>query len=401
MANEKEINFNRFINNLVQQKFDLDNSPVQLTFGLTNLCNLHCAFCPYCGFCMEKIENIDMLPISLIRKMGPYLARAKFLNPSGRGEPLLYDSFEEFIDICREYKALDSMQLINNGTQLHRYNPAKFDGINIISISIDSVEARTFELLRYGAKLEQVLNNISRLRKALPNTVLQWTVVVNRLNIGQLVDIYREARNYGINYITFNDIYGYEEDKVIQLLRLRDSDRKAVDHQFEEIQQMNSDHCLVVNNVISWSGFEDGVPLDTEKIFQELLEMKSISPYLNFDQISQVEEKECRVKTENRKELNSAKVRLPYCTNPFEAMFILPNQTVLPCCSPALGGIDKIENDDIEAVWNGKKYQELRESMFNWDMLPESCRKCDVFMRYDYIDAFWEQAKTEWGGGNP
>lgn len=386
MNDKKHNNYLRFLNNMVEHKVEVDNKPIQLMFGLTNVCNLHCSFCPYCGFCSSKIEMVHMMPMEWVDALKPYLSAAQFVNPSGRGEPLLYKNFEEFIDVCRECDALSSMQLTNNGTQLQRYDLKKFEGINIVAISIDSVNKETFEILRYGAKLDLVLDNCVRLRKELPYTVLQWCVVVNRLNIDQLVDIYMKAREIGIDYITFNDVYGYEEDKVIQLLRLREQDKKTVENQFKIISDLNKDGKLTVNNVISWSGFEDGKNLNSKEIYDKLNEMKSMEPYLNFDELNCEEVESRRIKEECRS--NTKGARIPYCTNPFEVMFIQPDGAVSPCCA-SYGTIDRIKDNNIEKVWNGKNYQLLREAMFDWEMLPEYCKKCEAFMRYDYIDDYW------------
>lgn len=394
MKSNKEQNFALMVKNILERNIKLDNTPVQLMFGLTNVCNLHCSFCPYCGFCMAKIEMVSEIPVALLENIKPYLSNAKFVNPSGRGEPFLYKHFEEFIDICRECDALSSMQLTNNGTQLGRYDLSKLEGINIIAISIDSVDEKTFEILRYGAKLNQLLENVNKLRETLPNTVLQWCVVVNRLNITQLVDIYKAAQNYGINYVTFNDVYGYEDDKVIQLLRLRESDRNIVDQQFKIIDMLNSDNKIIVNNVISWSGFEDGEILDWDNIYDQLQELKKLKPYLDFDELNCNDKESRRIKIENRRINDMSEIRIPYCTNPFEVMFIQPDLSVSPCCA-SYGTIDVIRNNDVEMVWNGQNYQDLREAMFNWDMLPDYCRKCEAFMRYDYINDYWDMLKEE------
>lgn len=67
MGSGKTENFQTFLNGLVEKHYVVKNKPVQLMLGLTNVCNLHCAFCPYCGFCSAKIEMAYMLPIELIR----------------------------------------------------------------------------------------------------------------------------------------------------------------------------------------------------------------------------------------------------------------------------------------------------------------------------------------------
>lgn len=390
--NKKDENFADFLECLEKRSNFAVNKPVQLIFGLTNVCNLHCAFCPYCGFCMSKIEMVHMIPLELIQKLRPHLERAKFINPSGRGEPLLYKNFDDFLDICRECDALNSMLLINNGTQLGRIDKLKLDGVNIIGISIDSVDKKTFEILRYGADFEQVMYNIISLRSALKNTVLQWCVVVNRLNINQLVDIYAKAREIGIDYITFNDVYGYEEDKVITLLRLRESDRYIVEEQFRQIQELNADNKLVVSNIITWGGYEDGVKLDIDDVISQLSSLKEQEPYLDFDQINCTDTESRMIKLEERKDILDKEIRLPYCTNPFETIFIQPDLSVSPCCA-TFGTIDQIEDNDIEAVWNGENYRLLREAMFNYEMLPEYCKKCEAFSRYDYINDFIEKLK--------
>lgn len=125
---DRNSNFQQFIADIVQKKCKMNSSPVQLMFGLTNVCNLHCAFCHYCGFCMSKIEKPVSIPVELLKELKPYLHCAKFVNPSGRGEPFLYQDFSAFIEICRESDALCSMQLTNNGTQLDKYELSKLGG---------------------------------------------------------------------------------------------------------------------------------------------------------------------------------------------------------------------------------------------------------------------------------
>lgn len=388
----KKNNFELFLQNMLVHKTDnLDNYPVQLMFGLTNACNLHCAFCPYCGFCMEKIEKLEEIPIYVLKKMEPFLKNASFINPSGRGEPLLYSKFEEFINICRNANALTTMQLINNGTQLQRIDMDLLKGINVISISVDSVDKETFELLRCGAKFERVINNVKCLRKKLPDSILQWTVVVNRLNIEQIYDIYAEAKKLGINYITYNDVFGYEEDKVIQLLRIRKSDYVIINQQFEKIQKDNRCEKIVINNLISYDGYEDGEILHRNSIREKLLKLKNQSPYLNYDKINPATYETRKIKVKkNLKTYN--KFKLPYCTAPFMTMLIMPNLKVAPCCAD-FGTIDEIVEGNVENVWRGGKFSELREAMFNYDMLPEYCKRCSSFERYDYINEFIELLK--------
>ena len=77
----RSTNFTKFLENIVQKKTILDNSPVQVMIGLTNVCNLHCAFCPYCGFCMKKIKSSEMIPLNGIIKLKEFIRRGGYNYP--------------------------------------------------------------------------------------------------------------------------------------------------------------------------------------------------------------------------------------------------------------------------------------------------------------------------------
>lgn len=384
----RQENYNKFLLYLEEQKTDADYNPVQLMVALTNVCNLHCAFCPYCGFCSQKIEKPEMLSLDLLYKIQPYFKTARFFNPSVRGEPFLYQHFDELIHLCKTTGLNSVMQLINNGTQLQRYDLKKLEGINVISISFDGADKKTFEILRYGADFEQVLENMTKLRETLPDSVLQMTVVVNRLNLYQLPDIYKTCREKGFNYITYNAIYGPDEDKVVQLLRLRESDHPLFTRKMREIEQLNSDGKLTVRNIVTFDDFEDNAPLNKEIIYNSLLELKNQKPYLNYDAPSPSAQEMRRVKTERKSlpEEKKTKVkRLPYCTSPWTVFNVFPNGDVCPCCA-GFGPIDNLMGKTLDEVWNGPAFQQLRESMFDCDMLPDYCKECKAFARYDSID---------------
>ncbi len=388
-------NFENFIQGMKKRTCDgSSNSPVQLMLGLTNVCNLHCAFCPYCGFCMRKTEQPEEIPLNIVEELAPYMENARFINPSGRGEPLLYRNFKNFLEICRDHDGLQVMQLINNGTQLHRFSPEMLRDINVICISVDSVNKETFELLRCGAHFEQVMENITNLRSSLPSAVLQWNVVVNRLNIAELYDIFCTAREIGINYISFNDVYGFEEDRTIQLLRLRKSDYAAVERQLHRINEANKDSQMFVGNLISYDGFEDQIPCDTEAIRQELLQLKSLPPYLDFDEINSEDTKSREINIRDGQRFNPDKFALPYCTAPFSTMMIYPNLTVAPCCAD-FGALDSARGKGVHGVWCGKHFKKLRYAMFHYDFIPDFCKGCSSFARYEYINEYIEALKQD------
>lgn len=396
----RERNFNCFIEELSDEKTYVSYNPFELFIALTNVCNLNCPFCPFCGFCMKKVEKPVMLPLEIIESMEEYFQTAKVLIPSGRGEPFLYRHFDEFINICNKSNVLCKMQLTNNGTIIGRYNIKKLEDVNIIGISFDAADKKTFELLRFRSKFQKVIDNIKKVREILPNNVIMFNVVVNRLNIMQMAGIYKIARKLGVNYITYNGIYGNKEDKVISLLRLRESDKFLVDQQMTEILYLNKDNKLSVENVITFNGFDDNKTLDYEEIYEELSEMKGLKPYLDYDEINKVDMESRRVKTENKlSDFDYNKLKLPYCTSPWTVLDIQPNGDVYPCCA-SYGTIDSVNDKKFCDVWNGDNIVKLREAMFCYNMLPDICKECNSWMRYNYINEYIEKLKEnkKWNG---
>lgn len=396
----REENFNRFLEELVEGKIRVSYNPFELFIALTNVCNLNCAFCPFCGFCMKKIEKPEMIPLDIIKCMAEYFQTAKVLIPSGRGEPFLYKYFDEFIDICDENDVLCKMQLTNNGTQIGKYNLEKLKNVNIIGISFDAADAKTFEILRYRAKFQNVINNINKIRQVLPENMIMFNVVVNRLNLTQIAAIYKLARELEVNFITYNGIYGDKEDRVISLLRLRESDKIIVEQQMAEIKYLNQDNKIRVENVITFNGFEDNEKLDYDKIYEELNNLKDINPYLNYDEINKVDMDSRRIKLENKfTDHYKDKVQLPYCTSPWTILDMQPNGDVCPCCA-SYGTIDSVIDKTLDEVWNGENIMNLRESMFHYSMIPDICKECNSWMRYNYINEYLDKLKEsrKWNG---
>ncbi len=390
----RQDNFNQFIQDVKAQKTVLDCNPIQVMIGLTNVCNLHCAFCIYCGFCMKKIEKGEMLPMEAVNKLEAFLQSAGIVIPSGRGEPLIYNNFEDFMEVCKKTGAIEKMQLISNGTLLNRYDSDIFKGINIMSISFDSVNKQIFELLRYGSNYDTVLENMKRLRTEQPDLIIQMAVTVTRLNMDEMAALYSLARELGIDYISYNSVYASDDDKVFQLLRLRESDRIIIEEQIAQIKQLNADHKLEVIDIITWNQFDDGAPYDKNRIYQELQELKSITPYLDYDDIDADNDKTRKIYVERRSGRNKKAIALPYCMQPFCLMLIQPSQDIVPCAK-GFGPVNSMESMSAREAWNCEEYQLLREAMFDYNMLPDYCRQCRGYCRYDYINEYIASLKEE------
>ena len=387
----KQQNYKLFLTEMTEQKVELSSKPLSIQVALTNMCNLSCSFCPGRGLNCDTTKPPYHMPFETINKLNPFFSSLKHFSPtSSNGEPFLYKSFPEFIDLADSTNLSSVMQLVSNGTQIHRHGFNILSRINNITISFDAAEKDLFELLRRGSKFEQVIENITKLRKEQPEITMQAHTVVNRLNLEKLVDIYEFVKDKGFNALSLNNIIGSKDNPAIQLLRLRLSDREFFLRQIDEINKLNDGENFSVIDCLDYTNyFEDGEPLDIGKITTQLKNLCSNNVVLNNAKKCSVQDL-YRVKTENR----SGKIeslRLPYCTQPFYHMNIQEDGVLWACCAdtPLELGAHFDEKSPVE-IWNSDIYTNLREAMWNCDMLPDCCIKCNSFVRYAYIDEYYE-----------
>lgn len=67
--------------------------------------------------------------------------------------------------------------------------------------------------------------------------------------------------------------------------------------------------------------------------------------------------------------------KIPKCIAPWVYLDILPEGTVVPCCSNSTE-LGNVKFQTLEEIWNGDKMKQLRLDMFK-DQLPESCQFCN------------------------
>jgi len=92
---------------------------------------------------------------------------------------------------------------------------------------------------------------------------------------------------------------------------------------------------------------------------------------------------------------DESKPRRVRCLNPFRWLEVGDAGYVTPCCSPWFkGNLGKLGDQSMEEIWNGEKFQEVREAMYeggNWEKFcnAETCPqiKNDTWVPIDFISA--------------
>ena len=106
--------------------------PMHLQLFLTNKCQLHCPYCSCSKRDKELSISFNLLEeyIKELRQLG-----LKAVTVTGGGEPLLYDRFEDVIDLLRYYGL--KIGLVTNGIAIKQYPKILFQAMDWIRVSYD------------------------------------------------------------------------------------------------------------------------------------------------------------------------------------------------------------------------------------------------------------------------
>ena len=333
--------------------------PWRITFDTNpDDCNMSCIMCEehseYSPLRRARLETgrphriMDVQKIrKTVKEMVPLGLRE--VIPSTMGEPLLYDRFEEILEICREYNV--KLNLTTNGTW-PRLGPEKWAELICpitmdVKVSWNGASKFTQEKIMKGSPLEQRLADLKdfvKVRDVISNEggnrcniTLQVTFLEK--NITELPSLIKLAIELGIDRVKGHHLWvHFPEVSELDMRRSEDS-----------IQRWNSvvDRCrLVAKNYHKKDG--ERIKLDNfeklNSVEPGLMPETWICPFLG---------REAWVNWEGR----------------FD-----------PCCAPdaerkKLGYFGQINSTvGMARIWKGTQYANLVSSY----MQNETCRKCTL-----------------------
>lgn len=425
---------NEYLNNLeiLLQKETITSTPSTLYLDITNACNFRCRMCyqSKSHFLRTNLSNRHML---MLMEMMPHFSH---ITVAGLGEPLLSKNLEPF---STQAKILHcTPHLITNGSLISsRLNVLR--NFSKVSISFDAATAKTFEAIRYRSNFEIIKQNIRLLRKEAPEMILCFSVVLSRLNIDELRQIFEIGAGLGVNEISITPI------EHMPFLEFNSSDRQIFVKEFAAAEKIAKEYNIKINNSVVPETFSDN---DTPRIKEELLRGVKNLPikeerHLTIEKITEIllgnkfqyypdpvvfyphkwpkvtesaippeaSQQPLLARTSFRLDEELQKVnqkieqltaelkakpahffKMPYCLDPWKLVYIKSNGTNRLCCH-----VDIITGNFGEegrkASVNSLKCRKIRKSMFNVDdMLPE-CKRCQAADRYMGLRGLQELSK--------
>ncbi|WP_437878428.1 glycosyltransferase [Sorangium sp. So ce513] len=317
--------------------------PWRITFDTNpDTCNLRCIMCeehsPYSP--LQEARKAAgkprrLMPIELVRRV---IAQAaghglREVIPSTMGEPLLYDHFDEIVDLCREHGV--KLNLTTNGTfprrgareWAERLVPITSD----VKISWNGATRQTHELIMFGSRWEAVVENVKELiavrdaHAAAGGNRCRVTFQLTFLetNVGELADIVRLAVRLGVDRVKGHHLWAhFEEIKPLSMRR----DAGAIRRWNEAV--------LAAREAASEGVLPNGKHVLLENIF--LLD-------------------------ESAPEDLAPGGRCPFLG---QEVWISAEGRFDPCCAPdaqrrTLGDFGNLHEAGLMEIWNGESYQRM------------------------------------------
>lgn len=298
--------------------------PISVDIEPTIDCNLACPFCHNKELVREK-RNMSLA--EFIQALDNFSLAIR-INIQGMGEPLLNIDIAKMIKYAKSKKHF--VTITTNGTLL---TPEKAEelfasGLDRLIISMDSVDPTIYKMMRPGAELEKVKENISKLvaiRGKRKTKIMFWTLVLEKTQVG-LADVISFASDCQIDAVN---------------LQLNISD-------WGKIKWRNVNAHLVSDSI--------GINVLVAVKKAEQLKVKM-----------RIHEKISGFKSD----------KISRCLAPWGSAYVTSDGRLTPCClapdpnTVSLGTI----NNETKLNWNSLNYQQLRLAL-KVGKIPDYCKQC-------------------------
>jgi glycosyltransferase involved in cell wall biosynthesis/MoaA/NifB/PqqE/SkfB family radical SAM enzyme len=331
--------------------------PWRITFDTNpDDCNLRCVMCeehsPHSTLQAQRRaagKPRRRMDIALVRSVLESCrgTRLREVIPSTMGEPLLYEHFDEFIDLCHEFDV--KMNLTTNGTfpkrgargWAERIVPVGSD----VKISINGATAATQEAVMLGTKFEQVIANVKEFVAvrdshatvdAFCRVTFQTTFLEN--NVHELPELVRLAADLGVDRVKGHHLWAHFTQITGMSMRRSRESVERWNKIVELTEQASVEHLLPSGRRVL---LENIHRLDPDR--REDIAPGGECPFLG---------EEAWVSAEGR---------------------------FNPCCAPdaqrrTLGEFGHLTDKSLMDIWSGSEYRELRERYREHSL----CKGCNM-----------------------
>ncbi len=188
----------------------MDDSPKKLNIEVTTKCNLNCIMC------MREVlrEETGNMTLETYRALLPAFSQVETVNIIGIGEPLMNENIIEMIRLGKEHlNSNGNFSLTTNATLFNEEIAEQLisAGTDDIVISFDGATPETFNSIRKGTTMDEVLRGIDFLNKAKERLCSQtprlgFEFVAMKKNVHELPQLVDLAAEKGIIFIIVTNL---------------------------------------------------------------------------------------------------------------------------------------------------------------------------------------------------
>lgn len=289
--------------------------PVFIQLEPTTRCNLNCVMCTRSKMNPSRLnQDLSLEKFKYILKEIPTVKKIKL---QGMGEPLLTKDLWKITQygISQRKKFTTTI----NGTLINKENVDLIlkNFVEVI-VSLDTANPGNYLQIRRMDFFDRVVENLKlltqRKKELKSNTKIFINSVISHLNCKEIDALIELAKNCGVDGIGFVEVENW---------------KTPLERNYEE---------------------ERNFVQQARKFSEEIQQKISLKQKTESIEISFLPSEKRKIK----------------CRWPFDSCFITVDGFVTPCCirnDPEVFNLGNIFETPFKEIWNGKKYQEFRETM--------------------------------------
>jgi MoaA/NifB/PqqE/SkfB family radical SAM enzyme len=178
--------------------------PIRMDVAVTSACNFQCCFCKSHSYLKKDHVKSAFLSDEVIHNLFIDLKKlhVKEILFSGNGEPFLSEALIK--EIKRQGKNF-KIEVLTNGSTLHKVDEELFDNLDKLTISINSGDGSSHQLTHgYPGdnKFAKIVKNIERLLKfANASNKIQLNYVITKDNISEMDAFFKMAIGCDVSFM--------------------------------------------------------------------------------------------------------------------------------------------------------------------------------------------------------
>lgn len=346
--------------------------PKEIQIEHTNKCNARCIMCGHYNVDKKYCTDISQPVFNALEKFLPF---CKHVGLHGYGEPFLTKNLIEYFKVYQKYniRLYTNSNLSYISDEMLPYISELFD---VINVSCDSPDERTYEYIRKGLSYKKFIENIEKVKKNCPNVQLNLFAVLMSYNIDQIEDLIVFAHKYGFASVSLTEMISLKEndnhlDTAEQYPMLRNINLKKAIKKAKE---------LGVEFYYPYEGI-DGCIGDVEHELDILEQRKS---RMNTEQkIEIIHENNLLFSRQeiNVEKLSDAKHSCKGICDVFATqMYCSLDGNLALCCVDGFNYTENIMNiNSAESYWNSRNVAAVRRC-FEDGRLPRVCNNCNYII---------------------